>query len=100
MEPVALSAERQTFAYAERMTQLVARIDDELLDAVDDLVAEGHVASRSEAVRVALKDLVERRRRERTAQEIIAGYAKHPQTDAEIGWVDAATVAMIGEEPW
>lgn len=82
------------------MTQLVARIDDDLLDAVDALVAEGHVGSRSEAVRVALRELVEGRRRQRTAEDIIAGYTARPQTDAEVGWADVATLAMIAEEPW
>ena len=86
--------------YAERMTQLVTRIDDSLVDAVDRLVDDGVVESRSEAVRLGLRMLVDRHRRGRVAAAILEGYRRKPQTDAEVGWADAATARMIGEEPW
>ena len=35
-----------------------------------------------------------------TADEIIAGYKDHPQTEDEIPWADQATVQMIAYEPW
>lgn len=82
------------------MAQLVTRIDDALLAEVDALVVEGSVASRSDAVRVALRDLIGRRRRAAIGEAIRADYAARPQTDAEVGWSDAATVAMIAEESW
>lgn len=82
------------------MTQLVTRIDEELLAEIDRLVAEGVVASRSDAVRVALRRLIERRRRAEVGQAIADDYAARPQTSAEVGWSDASTVAMIAEEPW
>ena len=40
--------------YAECMTQLVARIDADLAKSIDQLVAEGVVESRSDAVRKGL----------------------------------------------
>lgn len=82
------------------MAQLVTRIDDETARAVDELVAEGVVASRSEAVRLGLRALLERHRRARIGGAIVEGYTRQPQTAAEVGWADEATVSMIGEETW
>ena len=82
------------------MTQLVTRVDDELLESVDELVARGDVASRSEAVRAGLRRLVDETRRRRIGQSIVDGYLALPQTDTEGGWSDEATIAMIAEEPW
>jgi Arc/MetJ-type ribon-helix-helix transcriptional regulator len=82
------------------MPQLVTRIDEEMAKALDALVADGVVASRSEAVRLGLRVLVERHRRALVGESIAAGYERRPQTAGEVGWADAATVAMIAEEPW
>lgn len=41
-----------------------------------------------------------RRKRAAVGQRIAEEYAARPQTDAEISWADAGTVAMIAEEPW
>jgi Arc/MetJ-type ribon-helix-helix transcriptional regulator len=82
------------------MTQLVARIDNDLADSIDQLIAEGVVESRSDAVRKGLYALIEQTRRRRTAEAIIAGYTEHPQTEPEGAWLDQATVRMITEEPW
>lgn len=82
------------------MPQLVTRIDDDLARAVDDLVADGVVASRSEAVRVALRHLLDRRRRDEVGARIVAGYRAEPQRSAESGWSDVATAQMIADEPW
>ena len=82
------------------MAQLVTRIGDELAAAVDELVAAGVVASRSEAVRVALARLVDGYRRNEIGSRIAQGYRSKPQTDAEVGWADEASVRMIADEPW
>ena len=82
------------------MTQLVTRISEELAKAIDDLVTEGVVASRSEAVRAALALFVDRNRRDRVGAAIIDGYRRVPQTASEVGWSDDATERMIAEEPW
>ena len=86
--------------YARCMTQLVARIDDDLARSIDRLIAEGVVESRSDAVRKGLQALIESTRRRRTADEIIAGYTQQPQTENEVAWVDQAIVQMIADEPW
>lgn len=82
------------------MAQVVARLDDELATAIDRLVLDGVVASRSMAVREGLALLLERHDRERTAAAIVDGYTRMPQREAEVGWPDAATRRMIDDEPW
>lgn len=82
------------------MAQLVTRVDDELVAAIDELVAAGAVASRSDAVRRGLEVLIDQARRARTADAIVSGYRAVPQTEDEWGWADELTVRMIGEEPW
>lgn len=82
------------------MAQVVTRLDDRLLADVDELVAEGAVASRSEAVRLGLEQLVDRARRRRIGQAIVDGYTRMPQTDEELPWSEEDARRMIEEEPW
>ncbi len=82
------------------MAQLVTRIDEDLASLVDELVAEGVVESRSDAVRRGLHVLIDQHQRRRTAEAIIRGYERHPQTDNETAWPDKATIRMIAAEPW
>lgn len=82
------------------MTQVVTRIDDQLVADLDSLVAAGDFASRSEGVRVALEKLVDEHRRRRIGEEIVEGYRRQPQTEEELAWTDEATQAMIEAEPW
>lgn len=63
-------------------------------------MADGVVASRSEAVRLGLRVLLERHRRARIGEAIVEAYQRRPQTAAEVGWADEATVSMIAEETW
>jgi Arc/MetJ-type ribon-helix-helix transcriptional regulator len=89
-----------TDRYAERMTQVVARLDPALVAAVDDLVTSGAFASRSDAVRSGLELLVDRCRRAAVGARIVEGYRSVPQTEQEVGWADEATARMIADEPW
>jgi Arc/MetJ-type ribon-helix-helix transcriptional regulator len=82
------------------MAQLVTRIDDRLADDVDDLVRQGIAASRSEAVRMGLEQLIDRHRRQQIGMAISAAYRRLPQTDVELAGLDQATRALIEEEPW
>jgi len=82
------------------MTQLVARIDDDLAKSIDQLIAEGVVESRSDAVRKGLHALIDQTRRRRTADAINSGYTDRPQTAEDAAWADQATVQMIADEPW
>ncbi len=67
---------------------------------VDALVAEGVVGSRSEAVRLGLERLVDQHRRQQVGATIVEAYTRHPQTDDELAGLDAATRALVNEEPW
>jgi Arc/MetJ-type ribon-helix-helix transcriptional regulator len=82
------------------MAQLVTRVDDRLVRAVDELVDAGVVASRSEAVRRGLLALVDRHQRDRVGARIVEGYRAIPQTAADVGWADDASIRMIADEPW
>lgn len=82
------------------MAQLVTRVDDTVVERIDELVAEGVVASRSEAVRLGLETLLERTKRRRVATAIVDAYRRRPQTQSEVGWADEATARMIADEPW
>lgn len=82
------------------MSQLVTRIDNDLARDLDALVAEGVVASRSDAVRQALRALIDRHRRRRIAEATVAAYTAQPQTEEELRGVDEAARRMIEEEPW
>ena len=82
------------------MAQFVTRVDEELAREIDRLVREGVVPSRSVAVRQGLEALVDRHRRRRIGDAIVAGYTRVPQTEGEVGWADEATARMIADEPW
>jgi Arc/MetJ-type ribon-helix-helix transcriptional regulator len=82
------------------MTQVVTRLDEQLVADLDRLVAAGDFASRSEGVRVALERLVDEQRRHRIGAEIVAGYERYPETDEEIAHAEQLTRASIAEEPW
>lgn len=82
------------------MTQIVTRVNQSLAARVDELVAEGVVLSRSDAVRIGLEWLVERHRRERTGAVIMQSYRRVPQSEEELAGIEEATRALIEEEPW
>lgn len=83
-----------------RMQQLVVRVPDDVAAAIDELIAEGVAASRSDAVRTAVLTLIEENRRRRTGEAIVAGYERLPQDKDDLMWSDEATRRMIAEEPW
>jgi Arc/MetJ-type ribon-helix-helix transcriptional regulator len=89
-----------TSCYAKHIAQLVTRVDDRLLAAVDALVDEGVAATRSDAVRIGLEGLVERHRRQKTGQAIVDAYQQHPQSEDELAGLNEATRALVEEEPW
>lgn len=82
------------------MAQLVTRLQPQLVEQVDELVADGLVANRSEAVRLGLEQLVDRHRRRRIGAQIADAYRKAPQGRAELAGLDASTRALIEQETW
>ena len=82
------------------MAQLVTRIDDALAQSMDELIAQGAATSRSELVRMGLERLIDERRRLAIGQQIADAYRELPQSEIESAELDAATRALIEEEPW
>ena len=82
------------------MVQLVTRVDDSTAVALDLLIEEGVVESRSDAVRQGLELLVDGHARARIAAAIVRGYIMVPPTDEEAAWADESAISMISEEPW
>jgi Arc/MetJ-type ribon-helix-helix transcriptional regulator len=82
------------------MPQLVTRVDPELVAAVDRLVEGGILASRSEAVRLGLEQLVDRARRAEIAAAILDGYRRIPPSENELARADDGLRALLAEEPW
>lgn len=82
------------------MTQVVTRIPELLVETIDRLVHEGAFRSRSDAVRLALEDLVGRHERAHIGKQIAEGYTRIPQNDDLKLWADRAGRAMIEGEPW
>jgi len=93
-------AKRNAVCDTFRMAQIVARVDDELAEAVDDLVQAEVVESRSDAVRIGLQRLVDEHRRAVVGRSIVAAYEKEPQTQAELAGIERTSREMIAEEPW
>ena len=82
------------------MAQIVTRVDDDLAEAVDRLVHEAVVESRSDAVRIGLQRLVDEHRRAAVGRSIVAAYERQPQTWAELAGIERASRQMISDEPW
>jgi Arc/MetJ-type ribon-helix-helix transcriptional regulator len=80
--------------------RFVTRLDERLVADVDGLIADGVVASRSEAVRVGLQRLVDEHRRRKLGSQIADAYRERPQTGEELSGLDAATRSLIAAEPW
>jgi Arc/MetJ-type ribon-helix-helix transcriptional regulator len=82
------------------MAQLVTRIDESLAESMDELIAQGAASSRSELVRMGLERLIDERQRMAIGLRIADAYTKKPQIEGESCDLDAATRALILEEPW
>jgi Arc/MetJ-type ribon-helix-helix transcriptional regulator len=80
--------------------RLVTRVPEDVAAAIDDLVREGVFESRSDAVRAGLSVVIDRYRRVALGRAITNGYRRLPQNDDALAWSDAATAAMIAQEPW
>lgn len=80
--------------------QFAIRMSDELARSLDELVSSGRFATRAEAVRAAIEQLVDAERRRDTGRRIVQGYTDVPQTDAEVAAATEAAMRSIEEEPW
>ncbi|MHB1930250.1 MAG: ribbon-helix-helix domain-containing protein [Acidimicrobiales bacterium] len=80
--------------------QIAVRLPEELLDALDALVAGGIYDSRAAAVRAGIEAITALERRHQTDRAIVAGYLRTPPTSAEHDAAIASIRDAIAEEPW
>jgi Arc/MetJ-type ribon-helix-helix transcriptional regulator len=79
---------------------MIARVPDEIVVEVDNLVSTGIFGSRSDVIREALAQLIDRHRRAEIGRRIVEGYERSPETEEELRWAEESTRQMIEEEPW
>jgi Arc/MetJ-type ribon-helix-helix transcriptional regulator len=75
-------------------------MNDDLARSLDELVAAGRFATRADAIRTAISQLLDNERRREIGERIVEGYRTRPQTDAEVGAATEAAMRSIHEEPW
>jgi Arc/MetJ-type ribon-helix-helix transcriptional regulator len=80
--------------------QLAVKLPESLADELDRLVADGSFASRSDAVRHAVEVLVRASERERIDRAFADGFARYPNTPAEMADATRLAVESIEDEPW
>ena len=80
--------------------QVPIRLSSALLADLDELVRNGVYRSRAAAIRAGIEAIVEADRQRRIDREIVAGYTRHPPTEAEEHAAYASMREAIEEEPW
>lgn len=82
------------------MTQIAVKLPDDLVKAVDQLVARGVFPSRSSVVRRALEAVVSAQRAEAVERAYARGYEACPETEQELLDASRLAVQSIHDEPW
>ena len=80
--------------------QIAIRIPDALAAQLEQLVASGRFETKADAVRTALESLIDTERRAEIGRQIVEGYRRVPQDDADVAAAAQATTRAIDEEPW
>lgn len=80
--------------------QIAIRIPDDLAAKLETLVSSGRFGTKADAVRSALEALVEAERRAGVGRQIVEGYQRIPQDDADVVSAHEAAIRSIDEEPW
>eukprot|EP01041_Mallomonas_annulata_P037643 gene37643-60982_t len=87
--------------YAEAMTvQVPTRLNGWEVQRLDELVADGVGESRSDVVRLALRELYDAHQRRRTGAAIAESYREVPQTEDDIDLAMSSAIALTEAEPW
>lgn len=81
-------------------TQVAARLERELTDFMDGLVADGRFASRADVVRYAVDRLYEAERRRAVGESIVDGYRRVPQPVEEVDLAERNLRRLLAEETW
>ncbi len=86
-------------SYADRMAQIITRLDAQLMEQLDAIVSSGEAESRSDAVGHALEAMIDQRRRRLVGEAIVEGCRRVPETDEELRRADENARALVAEEP-
>lgn len=81
-------------------TQIAVRLDDDDVERLDEMVSQGRFASRTEAVRAAVRWMLEAQRRRAVGEAIADGYRRVPQSDDEVAIAETNVRRLVEEEPW
>lgn len=82
------------------MTQVAAKLPDDLVRQVDELVARGVFPSRSSVIRLGLEAIVTGQRRQAVAQAYESAYQQIPESAEELAEATRLAVNAIHDEPW
>jgi len=80
--------------------QIAVKIPDDVLEAVDRLVADGRFPSRSGAVRAGLDMLVRQADRELIDRAFADGFRRRPEGSDELAEARRLAIEAIEDEPW
>lgn len=87
--------------YAQRMTvQIAVKLLDSTVEDLDRLVTSGAFASRSDAVRAGLALVLASDRARSIDRGFAEGFARMPDTPAELDTATRLAQAAIEDEPW
>jgi len=81
-------------------TQLAIRLPDELLRDLDWLVLRLDYDSRAEAMREALKRLIDQERRRQIDEHYVEAYTRMPQTEEEMADIPFQSWDLDGDDDW
>jgi metal-responsive CopG/Arc/MetJ family transcriptional regulator len=81
-------------------TQLAIRLPDELLRDLDWLVLRLDYDSRAEAMREALKRLIDQERRRQIDEQYVEAYTRMPQTEEEMADIPFQSWDLDGDDDW
>ncbi len=81
-------------------TQIAVKLPDDLVGRLDALVSHGAFPTRSAAVRAGLEIVISDESRRAVQSAYRDGYARVPETDAELAEAARLGTRAIHDEPW
>jgi Arc/MetJ-type ribon-helix-helix transcriptional regulator len=80
--------------------QVAAKLPDELIRRVDELVSAGTFPSRSSAIRQGLESLLGLLERQALDDSVRQGYTRRPESPEEMDGARRLAERAIADEPW
>ena len=87
--------------YAIGMTiQIAVKLPDQVVAAIDELVAGGRFDSRSAAVRAGLDVIIHQARADQIDRAFAEGFRRYPERPEELREAQRLAIEAIEDEPW